>query len=121
MVLNSTHAFNKAHATVAITVFSCLSEHVEQFEVSHQAQLVGWQDLLEWNRRDAEQEPKHFLVKRNVSQTHVAQRQGRNETSLICSLPHYDITLNTLFVNTLPLCSMLVMWSKTLAMGYLPV
>lgn len=83
MVFNSTHTFIKAHATVPITVFSCLSDLVEQFEVSHQAQLVWWQDLLEWNCCDAEQAPQYFLVKRNVNQTHVAQRQGRNETSLI--------------------------------------
>lgn len=82
MVQISTHAFMKAHETVPTTVFSCLSEPVEQFEVSHQAQLVWWQDLLEWNRRDAEQEAKHFLVKRNVNQTHVARHQGRNETRL---------------------------------------
>lgn len=56
--------FIKAHATVAVTVFSRLSKPVEQFEVSHQAQLVWWQDLVEWNSRDAEQEPKYFLVKK---------------------------------------------------------
>lgn len=82
MLLNSTHAFIKAHVTVQITVFSCLSEPIEQFEASHQAQLVWWQDLLERNCRDAQQEPKYFWVKRNVNQTHVARRRGRNETSL---------------------------------------
>lgn len=86
-----THFFIGAHATVPITLLSCLSEPVEQFKISHQAQLLWWQDLLEWNRRDAEQEPKQFLVKRNVNQTHVAWRQGRNETRLIhtaASLPY---------------------------------
>lgn len=83
MALTSTHAVIKAHTTVPISVFPFLSEPVEQFEVSHQAQLVWWQDLLEWNCLDAEQEPKHFLVKGNVNQTHVARRQGRNETRLI--------------------------------------
>lgn len=38
---------------------------------------------MEWNSRDAEQELKHFLVKGNVNQTHVAQCQGRNDTRLI--------------------------------------
>lgn len=43
----SLHVFIKAHAAVPATVFFRLSEPAEQHEVSHQAQLDRWQDLLE--------------------------------------------------------------------------
>lgn len=48
-------------------VFSWLPDPVKQFDISHPAQLDGWQDSLGRKCHDAEQ--LQFLVKRNVNQT----------------------------------------------------
>lgn len=85
MALDVTQAFITEAATAPIAVFSCLSEPVELFEVSHQAQLVWWQDLLGWNRRNAEQEPKQ--QKKRMS--HAVRVKKNNETRLI----HIDASL----------------------------
>lgn len=98
-----TFSFPKEHTTVPITVFSCLSEPVEQFEVSHQAQLVWWQwDLADWNSLDAEQEPKRLWLKGKVNQTCVEMKQG-----WFTLLPHCGATPTTLLLNALLLCALL--------------
>ena len=110
MALNSTHDLYWSTCNSTNHVFSCLSEPVEQFELLHRAQLVWWQDSLEWNRRDAEQEPEQFLVKRNVNQMYVAQRHGRNETMMIhtAASPWRGSLLNALL-----LCSLLILRQRT--------
>lgn len=61
------HAFIKDHATTPITAPLRPPPLLNKSDVPHQGQLVGWQNLLEWNQRGAGTKP--FSAEKGVNQT----------------------------------------------------